>query len=111
MTAPLPLIGHPACPQVKRAVIALTGKGIAFDRTDTGLAARRASFVALSHRAGTPVLRVCDMAIFELAGLKEYLEETTPRPLHPQDPVSHAQARAGIEVASAVLIDGAGLYP
>ena len=36
MSAPLRLISHKLCPYVQRAVIALTEKGVAFERIDIG---------------------------------------------------------------------------
>ena len=41
MTAALKLISHKLCPYVQRAVIALTEKGVGFERIDIDLAKRR----------------------------------------------------------------------
>ena len=110
MAAPLKLISHKLCPYVQRAVIALTEKGVAFERTDIDLANKPDWFLAISPLGKTPVLQVGDTAIFESAVILEYLEETERKPLHPADPLARAEHRAWIEFSSAVLNDIAGFY-
>jgi glutathione S-transferase len=110
MTAPLKLISHKLCPYVQRAVIALSEKGVAFERIDIDLANKPAWFLAISPLGKTPVLQVGDTAIFESAVILEYLEETESKPLHPADPLSRAEHRSWIEFGSAVLSDIAGFY-
>jgi glutathione S-transferase len=110
MTAPLKLISHKLCPYVQRAVIALSEKGVAFERLDIDLANKPVWFLAISPLGKTPVLQVGDTAIFESAVILEYLEETAPKPLHPADPFSRAAHRGWIECGSAVLSDIAGFY-
>src|SRR5512144_566544 len=110
MTAPLKLISHKLCPYVQRAVIALTEKGVSFERVDVDLANKPDWFLAISPLGRTPVLEVGDTAIFESAVILEYLEETQPYPLHPADPLVRAEHRGWIEFGSAVLNDIAGLY-
>ena len=108
--ARLRLISHKLCPYVQRAVIALTEKGVAFERIDVDLANKPKWFLAISPLGKTPVLQVGDAAIFESAVILEYLEETEPKPLHPADPLRRAEHRAWIEFGSQVLNDIAGLY-
>jgi glutathione S-transferase len=110
MAAPLKLISHKLCPYVQRAVIALTEKGVPFDRIDIDLANKPGWFLAISPLGKTPVLQVGDTAIFESAVILEYLEETERKPLHPADPLIRAEHRAWIEFGSAVLSDIAGFY-
>ncbi len=110
MAAKLKLISHKLCPYVQRAVIALTEKGVPFERIDIDLADKPDWFLALSPLGKTPVLQVDDTAIFESAVILEYLEETQPKPLHPADPLSRAEHRGWIEFGSAVLSDIAGFY-
>jgi glutathione S-transferase len=110
MAAPLKLISHKLCPYVQRAVIALTEKGIPFQRVDIDLSNKPDWFLALSPFGKTPVLLVGDVPIFESAVILEYLEETQPKPLHPADPLRRAEHRGWIEFASAVLNDIAGFY-
>jgi glutathione S-transferase len=110
MAAPLKLISHKLCPYVQRAVIALSEKGVAFERIDIDLANKPDWFLAISPLGKTPVLQVGDKAIFESAVILEYLEETESKPLHPADPLVRAEHRGWIEFGSAVLNDIAGFY-
>jgi glutathione S-transferase len=110
MTAPLKLISHKLCPYVQRAVIALTEKGVPFQRIDIDLANKPDWFRKISPLGKTPVLVVGDHAIFESAVILEYLEETQANPLHPADALARAEHRSWIEFGSAVLNDIAGLY-
>src|SRR4051794_30369759 len=110
MSEQLKLISHKLCPYVQRAVIALTEKGVPFERIDIDLANKPDWFLAISPLGKTPVLQVGDKAIFESAVILEYLEETQRKPLHPADPLMRAEHRGWIEFGSAVLNDIAGLY-
>jgi len=110
MAAALKLISHKLCPYVQRAVIALTEKGVAFERVDIDLANKPDWFLGVSPLGRTPVLMVGEHAIFESAVILEYLEETQAKPLHPAGPLRRAEHRAFIEFGSAVLNDIAGLY-
>ena len=110
MPAPLKLISHKLCPYVQRAVIALTEKGVPFERIDIDLANKPDWFLKISPLGKTPVLQVGDTAIFESAVILEYLEETQTGPLHPADPLARAEHRGWIEFGSAVLNDIAGFY-
>jgi glutathione S-transferase len=110
MAEPLKLISHKLCPYVQRAVIALTEKGVPFERIDIDLANKPDWFLKISPLGKTPVLVVGDHAIFESAVILEYLEETQGHPLHPADALRRAEHRSWIEFGSAVLNDIAGLY-
>ena len=111
MAAPvLKLISHKLCPYVQRAVIALTEKGVPFERIDIDLANKPDWFLKISPLGKTPVLVVGDKAIFESAVILEYLEETQAAPLHPADALARAEHRGWIEFGSAVLNDIAGFY-
>jgi glutathione S-transferase len=106
----LKLISHKLCPYVQRAVIALTEKGVPFERIDIDLANKPDWFLKISPLGKTPVLSVDDTAIFESAVILEYLEETQPNPLHPSDALKRAEHRGWIEFGSAVLNDIADFY-
>ncbi len=106
----LKLISHKLCPYVQRAVIALTEKGVAFERIDIDLANKPDWFLKMAPLGKTPVLMVGAHAIFESAVILEYLEETQAKPLHPSDPLLRAEHRAWIEFGSAVLNDIACFY-
>jgi len=110
MAALLKLISHKLCPYVQRAVIALTEKGVPFERIDIDLANKPDWFLKISPLGKTPVLVVGEHAIFESAVILEYLEETQANPLHPADALRRAEHRGWIEFGSAVLNDIAGFY-
>lgn len=110
MPEPLTLVSHPLCPYVQRAAIALLEKGVPFSRLDVDLSNKPDWFLALSPLGKTPVLKVGATAIFESAVILEYLEESQPRPLHPDDALRRAEHRAWIEFGSALLGDVWGLY-
>ncbi|MBW4707964.1 glutathione S-transferase family protein [Roseobacter sp. YSTF-M11] len=106
----LHLISHALCPYVQRVAISLTEKNVPFNRTTIDLANKPDWFRKISPLGKTPVLRAGDQAIFESSAILEFLEETQPAPLHPQDPVARAQHRGWIEFGSATLTDIAGFY-
>jgi glutathione S-transferase len=110
MAASLKLVSHKLCPYVQRAVIALTEKGVRFERIDIDPANKPDWFLAISPLGKTPVLLVGDVPIFESAVILEYLEESEPKPLHPADALTRAEHRGWIEFGSAVLNDIAGFY-
>src|SRR5437660_1085994 len=58
VAASLKLISHKLCPYVQRAVIALTEKGVGFERVDIDLANKPDWFLAISPLGKTPVLVV-----------------------------------------------------
>jgi glutathione S-transferase len=105
----LTLISHDLCPYVQRAVIALSEKGVPFERRYVDLADKPDWFLAISPLGKVPLLQAGDGVIFESAVILEYLEETQANPLHPVDPLARAQHRAMIEFGSAVLSDIWGL--
>ena len=110
MTSKLTLISHLLCPYVQRAIIVLEEKQIAYERIDIDLAKKPDWFLKVSPLGKTPVLLVEGKAIFESTVICEYLEETTPGPLHPQDPLTRAQHRGWMEFASATLNAIGGMY-
>jgi len=110
MPEKLVLVSHHLCPYVQRAVIALSEKGVPFERVYVDLANKPDWFVRLSPLGKVPLLRVGDRTLFESNVILEYLEETLPAPLHPADPLDRAEHRAWIEFGSAVLNGIARLY-
>ena len=107
----LTLVSHHLCPYVQRAAIALSEKGVAFERVTIDLAAKPEWFKAISPLGKVPLLKVAlpgrdDAVLFESAVICEFIEDTQPgAPLHPSDPIERGQHRAWIEFASAVLSD------
>jgi glutathione S-transferase len=112
MSQQLRLVSHHLCPYVQRAVIALTEKGVAHERTYIDLSNKPDWFKAISPLGKVPVLLVDgDTPLFESAVICEYLEETAPGPrLHAEDALERARDRAWIEFASATLNDIWGFY-
>jgi len=108
--ADLTLVSHHLCPYVQRAVIALSEKKVPFERIYVDLANKPDWFVALSPLGKVPVLKIGAERIFESNVILEFLEDTQPNPLHPDDPVERARHRAWIEFGSAILNDIAGFY-
>ncbi len=107
MTRPT-LISHHLCPYVQRAAIAMDEKGVQFDRINVDLASKPDWFRSLSPLGKVPLLKVedqfgSDVTLFESAVILEYLEETLPGPLHPDDPLQRARHRSWIEFGSACL--------
>jgi glutathione S-transferase len=114
MAAALKLISHKLCPYVQRAVIALSEKGVPFERIDIDLANKPDWFLKLSPRGKVPVLVVTtgqgDVALFESNVICEYIEETQAAVrLHPADALKRAEHRAWMEFGSAILGDLWGL--
>jgi glutathione S-transferase len=109
----LTLVSHHLCPYVQRAAIALTEKGVPFERVDVDLADKPGWFRALSPLGKVPLLEVVAGArqavIFESAVILEYLEETQANPLHPADPLERARQRSWIEFGSSIL-NGIGRF-
>ncbi|MGY3240420.1 MULTISPECIES: glutathione S-transferase family protein [unclassified Bradyrhizobium] len=112
--ARLKLISHKLCPYVQRAVIALTEKGVPFERVDIDLANKPDWFVKISPLGKVPVLVVTtekgEVALFESNVICEYIEETQGgAKLHPADALKRAEHRAWMEFGSAILGDLWGL--
>ena len=84
MAPKLTLISHKLCPYVQRAVIALTEKGVPFERIDIDLANKPDWFLKISPLGKVPVLLVetadGEAALFESNVICEYIEETHPQP-------------------------------
>jgi glutathione S-transferase len=107
----LQLISHILCPYVQRAVITLLEKQIPHQRTYIDLANKPDWFRQLSPLGKVPLLVVDNRhALFESAVICEYLDEVTPAPLHPADPLEKAKHRAWIEFGSSILNSIAGFY-
>ena len=106
----LQLISHSLCPYVQRAAIVLAEKQQPYERIDIDLANKPDWFMAMSPLGKTPVLLVGGQPIFESAVICEYLDDTLPPALHPQDALLRAQHRSWMEFGSSVLNAIAGFY-
>ena len=98
-----------ALPYVQRAVIALTEKGVDFERIDIDLANKPDWFLKLSPLGKVPVLVDGDTVIFESAVIVEYWG--TRRAEDPPGRPDRARLASRLDrVRSAILNDIAGLY-
>src|SRR5215510_14642426 len=89
------LVSFKTCPWVQRAAIVLREKGIDFEFRHIEPDNRPDWFLAISPHKKVPVLRIDDrVSLFESNAIAEYLDETVPPRLHPDDPVARAVNRA-----------------
>jgi glutathione S-transferase len=103
--AMLTLVSFDLCPYVQRAAIALSEKGVPFERREVDLANKPDWFKAISPLGKVPLLQVGDEVLFESAVIVEYLEDTQAPALHPADPLVRARHRAWMEFGSSILAD------
>lgn len=96
----LELVSFPICPYAQRARITLLHKRVPHRVTHIDMQSPPAWFARLSPLGRVPLLRVGDTALFESAAINEYLDETTPPRLMPDDPLARARHRAWIAYAS-----------
>ncbi|MDZ5698131.1 glutathione S-transferase family protein [Chelativorans sp. M5D2P16] len=101
----LTLISFDLCPYVQRSAIVLKEKDVPYERVDIDLTDKPDWFLAISPRGKVPVLKVGEHVLFESSPIVEYLDETYPPRLHPEDPVRRARHRAWMEIGSAALAD------
>lgn len=100
----LELISFKLCPYVQRSVITLREKGVPFDITYIDLNSPPDWFKEISPLGKVPLLKVDDdTVLFESAVIAEFVDEVTPGPLMPQDPIDRAVNRAWIAFASDCL--------
>jgi glutathione S-transferase len=111
----LVLISHLLCPYVQRVAIALTEKGVPFEKIYIDLAAKPDWFLKISPLGKVPLLRVPqadggDAFLFESSVIAEYIDESQSGPkLHPEDALTRARHRAWMEYGSSILSDIWGL--
>ena len=106
----LHLISHHLCPYVQRAVIVLLEKDIHHERTYIDLANKPDWFAGISPLGRVPILQTLGTSLFESQVIAEYLDETTPGSLHPDDQLEKARHRSWIDFGSETLAAIAGLY-
>src|SRR5246500_4041136 len=89
------LVSFKAFPWVPPAAIGLREKRIEFEFRHIDPDNRPDWFLAISPHRKVPVLRVDDrVSLFESNAIAEYLDETIPPRLHPEDAVERAVNRA-----------------
>lgn len=98
------LISFAICPYVQRARTILLEKNVPHEVEYIKLSDPPAWFRDVSPMGRVPVLLVDGEPLFESLAICEYLDETTPGSLHPQDPFARAQNRAWIEFGNDILM-------
>jgi glutathione S-transferase len=89
------LVSFKTCPWVQRSAIVLREKGIEFELRHIEPDNRPDWFLAISPHKKVPVLRFDDkVSLFESNAINEYLDESIPPRLHPEDPIERAINRA-----------------
>src|SRR5882724_9865836 len=89
------LVSFKTCPWVQRAAIVLREKGVEFEFRHIEPENRPDWFLAISPHKKVPVLRIDDrVSLFESNAIAEYLDETVPPLLHPENLVARAVNRA-----------------
>ncbi len=87
---------------------------MAFEREYVDLRRKPEWLIELSPLGKVPLLLIehdgFKRVIFESAVILEYLEETQPNPLHPDDPLERARHRSWMDFGSAILDRIARLY-
>lgn len=106
----LELISFKLCPFVQRSVITLLYKKVEFEITHIDLSNPPEWFKKISPFGKVPILRVDnENVIFESAVINEYLDETTPGRLLPEDALLRALDRSWIDFGSACVMDVSGI--
>ncbi len=89
------LCSFKTCPWVQRAAIVLGEKGIDYDINYIDRDNRPDWFLAISPHSKVPVLVIDDAhSLFESNAIAEYIDETVPPRLHPEDALARARNRA-----------------
>lgn len=101
----LELISFAICPFVQRAVITLKEKKALYHLTYIDLDNPPEWFNDISPFGKVPLLKVDGEVLFESAIISEFLDESFPPSLHPEDPLTRAKHRAWIEFGSNLLFE------
>ena len=72
----------------------MRAKDVEFEVTFINLREKPDWFLEISPHEKVPVLKVGDEILFESNAIAEYLDETVPPRLHPEDPLARAKNRA-----------------
>jgi glutathione S-transferase len=89
------LVSFKTCPWVQRSAIVLREKNVDFEFRHIEPDNRPDWFLAISPHKKVPVLRLDErISLFESNAINEYLDETIPPRLHPEDPIERAINRA-----------------
>ncbi len=95
MASKFMLCSFKTCPWVQRAAIVLRAKKIEYDINYIDRDNRPEWFLKVSPHSKVPVLVIDGKeSLFESNAIAEYLDETAPPRLHPEDPLARARNRA-----------------
>lgn len=72
----------------------MRAKDVEFEVTFINLREKPDWFLKISPHGKVPVLKVDDEILFESSAIAEFLDETVPPRLHPEDPIERARNRA-----------------
>ena len=105
------LVSFKTCPWVQRSAIVFREKKTEFELRHIEPDNRPDWFLAISPHKKVPALTIDDkVSLFESNAINEYLDETIPPRLHPEDPIERAFNRAWTDYvptfASAVTATG-----
>ncbi len=98
------LVSFLLCPYVQRSVILLDKKRIHYQLEYIDLERPPEWFPKLSPMGKVPLLLVDGEVLFESAVILDFLDESFPPRLHPQEKLRRAQHRAWIEFGSNLLV-------
>ena len=89
------LVSFKTCPWVQRSAIVFREKKSEFELRHIEPDNRPDWFLAISPHKKVPALTIDDkVSLFESNAINEYLDETIPPRLHPEDPIERAFNRA-----------------
>ncbi|MBF0622835.1 MAG: glutathione S-transferase family protein [Magnetococcales bacterium] len=98
----LELVSYKICPYVQRAAIALLHTKTPFELTHIMPGQQPDWFWQISPLGQVPLLKVDDNTVlFDSTVLGEFVNDITPEPLLPEDPIQRANARGWVQFASA----------
>ena len=88
----------------------MRAKKVAFDVTYIDLRNKPSWFLEISPHGKVPVLEVDGNVLFESNAIAEFLDETVPPRLHPEDPIKRARNRAWTDFVPDFSKALAGIY-
>ena len=88
----------------------MRAKDVEFEVTFVNLREKPDWFLEISPHGKVPVLKVDDEVLFESNAIAEFLDETVPPRLHPEDPVQRARNRAWTDYVPTFSSALSGVY-
>jgi glutathione S-transferase len=88
----------------------MRAKKVEFEVTFINLREKPDWFLELSPHGVVPVLKVGDDVLFESNAIAEFLDETVPPRLHPEDPIKRAKNRAWTDFVPTFAKSLMGVY-